>query len=496
MNERKIKQRRGAKMGNREQPNLIYIFADQWRRQAVGYEGEDPVHTPNIDSFSRESTVLTDAVTVSPLCSPHRGSLLTGKYPINTGVYTNCKVGADLMLSPEEICVSDVLSKAGYETGYIGKWHLDLPELNVTDEPESGAMGWDAYTPPGPKRHGFQYWYSYGAWDDHFSPHYWQDSSEKVKVNQWSVEHETDRALDFIKDRKSDRPFGLFISWNPPHSPFEQVPEKYRELYKEKDLPLRENVHDSKYIVHTGESVDGGLEELKRNQLNYFAAISGIDDQFERILQLLRDEKLEEDTIVVLTSDHGEMMGSHGLMAKHVWYEESIGVPFVIRWPREIPYAKSNVLLNTVDIMPTLLGLLDLEIPNSVEGTDVSNLITNQRSDGPEAAYICGYPGRKEAIENFREAGLDNRAYGWRAVRTHNYTYVIHNGYVPGEEQVRLLYNLKDDKFQLHPKQDNELKNHPIAEELDRKLRSWLLEIKDPFYYSYDGYNGKSFLEY
>lgn len=467
-------------MESQRKPNLIYIFADQWRRQAVGYEQEDQVITPNIDAFANESAVFSNAVTCSPLCSPHRASLLTGRYPNSTGVYTNCKIGADVMLRPDEICISDVLSGAGYDTGYIGKWHLDLPELNVTDTPESGAADWDAYTPPGPKRHGFQYWYSYGAWDEHLFPHYWHDSPEKIKVNQWSVEHETDQALKFIKNRNSEKPFALFLSWNPPHSPFDQVPEKYRQLYKREDLKLRGNVNSSTFVVHTGEPVDGGLEELIDKQLNYFAAISGIDDQFGRVLRLLKDEKLEEDTIVVLTSDHGEMMGSHGLMAKHVWYEESIGVPFCIRWPKVIPHTRTDLLLNTVDIMPTLLRFLNLAIPSTVEGTDLSGFVTEQ-SGGPEAAYISAYPGRKEAIEAFRAAGIDNRAFGWRAVRTHQYTYVIHHGYAPGDESIRLLYDLKKDPFQLYPEKIENPFTHSMAEGLERQLRAWLKDMKDSF---------------
>ncbi|MEH7011568.1 sulfatase [Neobacillus niacini] len=468
-------------MESKQQPNLIYIFADQWRRQAVGYEGEDQVITPNIDAFAGESVVFSNAVTCSPLCSPHRASLLTGRYPMSTGVYTNCKIGADVMLSPEETCISDVLADAGYQTGYIGKWHLDLPELNITEEPESGAKDWDAYTPPGPKRHGFQHWYSYGAWDEHLAPHYWKDSPKKILVNKWSVEHETDQALHFIKNRSSDQPFTLFLSWNPPHSPFDQVPEKYKKLYDRDELRLRENVNQSAFGVHTGEAVDGGLEELKEKQLNYFAAISGIDDQFGRILQFLKDDQLDENTIVVLTSDHGEMMGSHGLMAKHVWYEESIGVPFCIRWPKVIPEKRTDLLLNTVDIMPTLLSLLQLEVPGSVEGTDVSSFLITRECGGPEAAYLCAYPGRKEALEAFRDAGLDNRAYGWRAVRTKQYTYVIHHGYAPGEESIRLLYDLEKDKFQLDPEKIEELLDHPIAKGLEQQLRTWLKDMKDPF---------------
>jgi arylsulfatase A-like enzyme len=470
-------------MERQQRPNLIYIFADQWRRQAVGYEGEDQVITPNIDSFAQEGTIFSNAVTCSPLCSPHRASLLTGRYPSSTGVYTNCKVGADVMLSPDEISIGDVLAENGYQTGYIGKWHLDLPELNVSEQPESGAEGWDAYTPPGPKRQGFQYWYSYGAWDEHLSPHYWQESPEKIKVNKWSVEHETDQALKFIQDRTNDQPFALFLSWNPPHSPFDQVPEKYKALYNRDQITLRKNVTHCSFSVHTGETVDGGIEELKEKQLNYFAAISGIDDQFERILQVLKSEKLDENTIVVLTSDHGEMMGSHGLMAKHVWFEESIGVPFCIRWPKVIPKTQTDLLLNTVDIMPTLLSFLDLEIPRTVEGIDLSDFIVNQQTGGPKEAFISAYPGRKEAIEAFREAGLDNRQFGWRAIRTDEFTYVIHHGYSPEDESVRLLYDLKKDKYQLHPEQIENPFAHLAAEELERKLRYWLKEMNDPFYY-------------
>jgi arylsulfatase A-like enzyme len=198
------------------------------------------------------------------------------------------------------------------------------------------------------------------------------------------------------------------------------------------------------------------------------------------ILQLLKNEGLEEDTIVVLTSDHGEMMGSHGLMAKHVWYEESIGVPFCIRWPKVIPPSRTDLLLNTVDIMPTLLRFLNLEIPSSVEGIDLSDFITHQ-SGGPEAAFISAYPGRKEVIEAFREAGLDNRAYGWRAVRTHEFTYVIHNGYAPEDERVRLLYDLKKDKYQLHPVKIEDPLSHPIAKGLDRQLLAWIKDMNDPF---------------
>ncbi|MCP3739481.1 sulfatase [Rossellomorea sp. BNER] len=466
---------------SQKRPNLIYLFADQWRRQAVGYAKEDPVYTPNIDQFALESMTFTQALTCNPLCSPHRASLLTGKYPMSTGVYTNCKVGADVMLQPEERCISDVLKDAGYATGYIGKWHLDLPELQYQSNPESGASGWDAYTPPGPKRHGFDEWYSYGAWDDHLSPHYWQNSPEKIKPNKWSVEHETDKAIEFINSRNSEEPFALFVSWNPPHSPFDQVPQQYKDIYKHKALPLRKNVTSDSFMVHTGEKVEDGLGKLQENQRDYFAAITGIDENFGRILDVLKELQIEEDTIIVLTSDHGEMMGSHGLMAKHVWYEESIGVPFLIRWPGKIPSLVTHSLLNTVDIMPTLLTLIGLPVPSQVEGTDLSPVLKGERKELVKQAYLCAYPGRKEAIEQFRESGLDNRAYGWRGIRTKEYMYVVHRGYSPGEKTVRMFYDLERDPYQLEPEVMESPQSHFIAHKLEEELAVWITSTNDPF---------------
>ncbi|WP_281358967.1 sulfatase family protein [Litoribacterium kuwaitense] len=375
--------------------------------------------------------------------------------------------------------MSDVLKDAGYQTGYIGKWHLDLSEKNLSESPESGADGWDAFTPPGPKRHGFDFWYSYGAWDQHLSPHYWQDTPEKMKVNQWSVEHETDVALDFIKRRNPEEPFALFVSWNPPHTPYEQVPEKYKEMYENLNEPFRENVNADTFKVHTGEEIRGGLEELAEKRKNYFAAVTGIDENFGRILAALKEEQLEEDTIVVLTADHGELMGSHGLMTKHVWYEESIGVPFAIRWPGQVVPQTTDALLNTVDIMPTLLQMAGLHVPDTVEGIDLTPVLKGE-DDEQEAVFLCAYPGRVPAIEKFEKAQLDHLAYGWRAVRTKNHLYAVHRGYVPGEPTVRLLHDLKNDPYQLQPVEISDATSEETAKALEDQLLHWLTEQNDP----------------
>ena len=471
-----------AQKGSR--PNIVYIFADQWRRQAVGYRQEDAVWTPNIDAFAENSLVFDHAVSCTPLCSPHRAALMTGTYPQTNGVYTNCKLGAPIALREDAVGIGDVLKQGGYRTGYIGKWHLDLPEQNVTEHPVSGAEGWDAYTPPGPKRHGFDYWYSYGTYDEHLTPHYWKDTPDMIQVNQWSVEHETDMAISYLSQQRGhEAPFALFLSWNPPHSPFDQVPEKYKERYKDVPLKWRPNVKAEGLAAHTGEPIEDGMDNLERYMRDYCAAITGIDEQFGRILQALYELGLEPNTLVVLSSDHGELMGAHGLMAKHSWHEESIGIPCLMKWPEKIQAGRTDLLFNSVDIMPTLLGLAGLEVPSTVEGSDYSSAVLGLEEAPDHPAFLCAFPGRKDVMEQFASQGLDNKSYGWRGVRNRKYTYVVHRGYsaIDPDFCLRLLYDLEEDPYQLNPLLLQKASQHPVAQQLNAELHAWLLKMDDPF---------------
>ena len=207
-------------------PNLVFAFPDEYRRQAMGFRNEDPVITPNLDRFAAESLVFTQAVSSRPVCSPYRAMLFTGKYPHANGVLSNCNsstVQYENFLKASERCISDVLHDAGYSQGYIGKLHLDPPleQYEFTEGRRRDGRIWDAYTPPGPRRHGFDFWHSYGCCDRHLSPHYWHGDvriDERTDVKEWSVKHETDVAVDYIrnrdgKQRDADRPFSLFISY-------------------------------------------------------------------------------------------------------------------------------------------------------------------------------------------------------------------------------------------------------------------------------------------
>lgn len=461
-----------------KQKNLLFVFADQWRRAAVGCAGEDPVYTPNMDRFAGSGVWCTNAVSACPLCSPHRASLFTGRHPLSTGVFTNCKKGLSMRLQDSEVTLGDLLHSAGYRTGYIGKWHLDEPEQNREEHPVSGARAWDAYTPPGPGRHGFEEWYSYGAWDDHFHPHYWSDTPAMLQVDQWSPEHETDRAIEFLQ-RADERPFALVLSWNPPHTPYEMVPQRYLDLYPE-DIPLRSNVCAEHLHCHTGEQMDFTPAQLREKTRQYYAAVSGLDDQFGRLLDALEKTGRMQDTCIVLTADHGDMLGSHGLMAKHVWYEESVGIPLMLAGPGLSP-GRCGSVIGSADVLPTLLDWLEIPIPASVEGRSFWQAIRTHRIQDDAAAFLCACPGRDVFLQEFAQAGRDPRDFGWRAVRTQRWTYVVEAGYTPVPQLRRYLYDLEIDPLQQHPLYLAAAAEHPQAQLLEAELIRFLRAQQDGF---------------
>lgn len=455
-------------------PNLLYIFADQWRYQAVGTHQQDQVKTPCMDQFAEESACFTNAYSVFPLCSPHRGSLMTGKYPLELGLWTNCKIGLEekVMLKPQEYCFGNVLKENGYQTGYIGKWHLDASELNFSPKPKSGAMRWDAYTPPGERRQGLDYWLSYGAGSEHMDPHYWADSDEQIRPGKWSAEFETDKALEYLEDKKGDdNPFALFVSYNPPHPPFDQVPDRYYEQYQDMDVTFRSNVPEE---MRT---------ELMKTQIRqYYAAVTGVDEQFGRIMDYLRENGLEENTLVILSADHGELLGSHGQVGKNIWYDESIHIPLMMRQKGTLVHGEDSAMFASVDHMPTILGLMDLPIPAVSKGYSHAKMIGRPDKEAPEELFVCSMPGAaKEEVEEFEKLGINHKCFGWRGLKGQNYTYVVVNGHHPGYKQQEYLYHDDKDPYQLNPEEiEADCRDSAILE-LRRKLDGYLKLTGDPF---------------
>ncbi len=467
-----------------EKPNLLFIFPDQFRNAAVGINKQDPVITPNLDKLAREGMVFSNAISSFPLCSPYRGMLMTGKLPYNNNLLSNSnskRYKFNNSWQKDDVSFSDVLVKNGYDAGYVGKLHLTSPPPITGKD----TVIWDAYTPK-EERHGFSFWYSYGTFDVHDKPHYWVNNAKEDQltyINEWSPKHEASVIIDYIKNtngkiRNANKPFALFWSVNPPHPPYQYVPKAYLEYYKDKsaeDLLVRPNVNlttnANNLAFHTG-ATRKQANQAKIHVKNYFAMVTGVDDQIGRVLKTLEAEGLDKNTIVVITSDHGEMMGSHGLMSKNVWYEESINIPFIVRWPEKIQGGQTNdLLLGPTDVMPTILNMMGATngIPKNLDGQDLSSNVLNNQ----------GYNAPSSVLYYYIDEGQP--ASGHRGIRTKTHTYVIAID-ADNVEQV-FLYNNVNDPYQLknlagtNIALENEL-NNELMEQLKLKNDPWLLHYK------------------
>lgn len=452
----------GCEQAKDQRPNIIYVYPDQFRNQAMAFWNEpdyaehigwkaDPVKTPRLDGFADESIVFSRAMSNCPLSSPYRGIFLTGMYPERNGITLNCMAERpQSSLREDATCISDVFDAAGYSCGYIGKLHADHPTPNDPANPghyvSDRRPEWDAYTPV-ERRHGFTYWYSYGTFDEHKNPHYWDTDGVRHDPKVWSVGHETDKAIEFLRnrngERKKDAPFFLTIAYNPPHSPYESLDDCMEE-----DFAIYKDMDYSELYVR--ENADTTLTKADAARY-YFANVTGVDREFGRLLDELKELGLDRNTIVIFTSDHGETMCSQGTYdPKNSIYTESFNVPFIIRYPERIRPRVDSTLFSTIDIMPTLLSLAGLNdmIPSSAEGRDLSPVIleNGKECDTPDAAlYIRNVNGpynEKGLVEGFFPAA--------RGIKTDRYTFEIAIK-KDGTLSRVLIFDDINDPYQLNP---------------------------------------------
>lgn len=374
-------------------PNILVIMADQFRAMALGAVGTDPVSTPNLDRLAEEGVHVDHAVSNYPVCSPHRAMFLTSALPTDNGVTHNVNsVTAEhgVGLRDGIPTWASVLRNRGYRTGYIGKWHLEPPteadETHGEGRRDDGKV-WDAYSPTS-RRFGFDFWHSYGAADTHLSPHYWVGDAareERLDVDAWSAEHEIDVAINVVREApQHEAPFALMVSLNPPHQPFDAVPERYRHGYdhlSEAELLTRANVPHG-----TPESAEAA--DIARD---YFSAVTGVDDQIGRLLDALDEQDLAESTVVMFTSDHGMQLGSHGILYKNVPFDESMRIPLIVRQPGRVRTGRSCEMVTSLDFAPTILGLAGEAdaVPATMRGRDRSAALRGleDASADPAASY-------------------------------------------------------------------------------------------------------------
>ena len=441
-----------AQQTTNEYPNLVVVMADQFRGNAFGFKQIEPVQTPNLDKFASQSVVVSQAVSSYPVSSPTRGMLYSGAYPHVNGILSNCNSNTaphNVELRQDLVCWSDVLHQEGYITAHIGKWHMDKPILPFIDcSNNRGKTAWNEWCPP-ERRHGFDYWVSYGTYDMHLRPMYWSTDSKREEfyyVDQWGPEYEADVAIHFLDSIKQDkRPFAMMVSMNPPHTGYELVPDKYKQIYKDlnvdsiaQTLPcIRQS--DKKYQQY-----------FKRSLADYYACITGVDEQFGRIMKALEKNGQLENTIVIFLSDHGDSMGMHNNIGKNIFYEEAMRVPFFVHWGNKLKPRMDNKLLYSMeDFCPTVLGLMGFKdkIPATVQTRDLSEQIKGSKKDMPKTQLYMLYSGiNKEKCD---------LTTGARGLRDKRYTYAVR--YKEGLIYEEYLFDRKKDPYQMH----NLAEQHP-----------------------------------
>lgn len=445
-----------------KRPNLIYIFADQLRYFSLGYAGDGNALTPNIDALCNESVDLCQAVSGHPVCAPYRASLLTGKYTTSTGMVIN-----EIRMNTNHHTFADILNENGYETAYIGKWHMYAAELGNHYDPKN------SYIPKGRDRLGFNdYFAGYNFRHEYGigTAYYHLDSPEKIYYDKYEPDAQVDMAIEQMERlSKKDSPFALFLSIGTPHDPWvpENVPAEYLERFKEKEFRLPPN-----YLSDNDPHADewAKLSDEERSELTewmrvYYAMVANLDDNIGRLMKAIKELGLEDDSIIVFTSDHGELFGAHGRRAKNIFYEEAVRVPFLVKWKEQLSEGeKRDFVFNTVDIMPSFLSMMGLPVPDEVEGEDLSACIRGE-ADTEEGALMMG-TGPTAIFGDGNE---------WRAYRTKQFTYAVFKA-----DGMELLFDNRNDPYQM-----NNLIADPayeqIAVALRAKMHSKMEHIGDTF---------------
>jgi arylsulfatase A-like enzyme len=354
-----------------EKPNILILQPDQYLGTVMSCAGDPNIHTPNLDALAAQGIRFTHAASCSPVCSPCRASYQTGLYAHTHGVVRN-----NIRLDLRHRCMGDILSEAGYATGFIGKWHLDggIPEVQ--------PGGW---IPP-ERRRGWQEWHGYEKSHEFFKVWRYNDRREKVRVegHDWEPAWQTDVALDFARRHtETGRPWAYYLAYGPPHFP-RQCPEKYLAMFPPEKFRMPDNVKDT--------------PEARKEYQMYYAQCYSLDVEVGRIVKGLEKIGAADSTIVVYTSDHGDFLGAdgHKLRGKAKPHPNAFRIPMIVRWPRGIPARQvSDALFGSVDLAPTLLAMAGLPVPAAMQGLDMSLWCRGREGPGREWLYMgLGSPER------------------------------------------------------------------------------------------------------
>lgn len=440
-------------------PNVIFILSDDHTSQAIGAYGS-PFRsigpTPNIDRLAAEGALFRNAFCTNSISGPSRASIITGKYSNANGFYKN--VGA-APFDSTQMTFPMMLHDNGYTTALFGKWHL-----------ESTPQGFDHY-----KIHVGQGQY----WDP-----VWIEDGKRYKDKGYATTRTADSALEWLEERDMDKPFCMLLHFKAPHRPWEPEP-KYEHLYDGTVMPYPETFDDDystreKTAGNTEMTIEHHLtpEDLKvpapegldaaaakkwnkmgqkgefwtpsdtlsgyalkqwkyqRYVKDYLATAKSVDDQVGRLMQYLKEKGLDENTIVIYCGDQGFYLGEHGWFDKRFMYEESMRMPFIVRWPEKIKgHTEIEDMISNVDFAPTVLELCGVAPDKGMQGESYADLFTGQKRQHKQSIYYHYY-----------EYPFWHHVQPHYGIRTDRYK-LIHFYY---DIDVWEMYDLRKDPDELH----------------------------------------------
>ncbi|MHC4671736.1 MAG: sulfatase family protein [Planctomycetota bacterium] len=452
-------------------PNVLVIFDDQLRNEACSIYGGRNITTPNMERLARGGMTFNNATSTCPLCTPYRGMLQTGRYPTHSGLVLNW-----VEPNPNQRCIAHVFRDAGYDPGFIGKWHLaagvkkkdgyqiktkqDVARVKrirkayLKENPET------EYVPPGPQRLGYDHWQAFNFHCDFNNYNWYEDEPKKMFSEGYETDVQTDQTIEFMKQRQqAGKAFLVMMAPHPPHPPFDPkwCPKDYLEQIP-KELHWLPNVPEhAEHRKHPGRA------------RCYYSMCKNMDDNLGRILDYLDRSGLSENTIVVMTSDHGEMLGSQNRENKMVPYAEAVNIPLIVRWCGHIlAGARTNVLHTPMDHMTTLSSLAGLSVPDTADGADVSDVLLGKSKSGRDAILMANYVSHWDYFET------GTRWPEWRGVRTERYTYCR---WLTGKEE---LYDSLEDPYQMRDLVKGQ-KDLPTLKKLRSRLKDLLADAHDEF---------------
>lgn len=424
---------------NTSKPNIIFFFTDQQRWDTTGVHGNPLNLTPNFDRMARTGTHLANTITPQPVCGPCRAIMQTGMYATQNGCFRNT-----IALDSQFSTLAHYFNGGGYETGYIGKWHLaDTASFGAVDKSQRG---------------GYKYWLAANLLEfvsDAYDTRLYDNDSNEVRLPGYRVDAMTDAAIRYI-DSVKENPFFLFLSYLEPHHQNHldsyPAPDGYEEKYRSKWTPPD--------LAALGGSAQMHLP-------GYYGMIRRLDEALGRLIDALKSLELIDNTVIVFTSDHGNHFKTRNKEYKRSCHDSSVHVPCAIQGPGFNGRGEVNHMVSLVDLPPTLLDIAGIEIPEIMQGHSILPIIKDMNADWQENVFIQiseSQVGRAIRTQRWKYCVVADDADPWQDAYSDTYREAY-------------LYDLSVDPYELHNLITYE-SHIPIAEKLRQQLLQRISDVE------------------